>query len=299
MKRSSLVLSSAVTLTLAGMPLMAQSDTYTTSRKGSSPVTSCDQIDSNWKGKVMERSAQMLSVPGGSGGLTVADLRNSAIYVTSGSGSGYEITVCKVAAGDSGGEASRLLRGIGAEVRGGRLHVSGPDRGAWAAHLIIRAPANAVMDLDTTNGPISLHEVSGRIKLRATNGPISLTRSSGNIDAASKNGPISLNGGAGEMTLNAQNGPITVKLEDPEWRGGNLEAHTKNGPLSLRLPDGFRSGVIVDASKHSPVTCDCDGARTTNAEGKTQRFEFGLTAPVIRMSTVNGPVSIKADGVVF
>ncbi len=299
MKRRSLVISSVVTLTLAGVPLMAQSDTYTSSRKGRSPVTSCDQIDSNWKGKVMDRAAQTLSVPGGSGGLTVADLHNSAIYVTSGSGSNYEITVCKVAAGDSIGEASQLLRGIEAEVRGGRLQVSGPDEGRWAAHLIIRAPANAVMDLATTNGPISFYEVSGRINARATNGPISLTRSSGNIDASTKNGPISLDGGSGEMALNAQNGPIVVKLDDREWRGGNLEAHTKNGPLSLRLPDGFRSGVVVDASKHSPVTCDCDGARTTTTGGKEQRFEFGSTAPVIRMSTVNGPVSIKADRVAF
>lgn len=293
MRMRNLVVSS-IALTLAAVPLLAVE--VTTSRDRG-PVTSCDQIETSWRGKVMESEEQRLSVSG-SGGLTVDGVKNGGIYVTRGRGSNYEVTVCKAAAGESSGDALSLLRGVTASAAGGRLSVTGPSGGNWLAHVIIQAPANANLDLSTTNGGISLHDVDGRIKADATNGPISVKSVSGKIDASTKNGPISLTNGSGEMVLNAQNGPITVNLEGSEWTGGSLEAHTKNGPLTLRLPNGFRSGVIVDASEHSPVTCDCPDARAS-FEGKQKRFEFGSSTPVVRMSTVNGPVSIKAGGTAF
>ena len=281
-------------LTLVAVPLMAV-DVTTSNDRG--PVTRCDQIQTSWKGKLMETAEQSLTVAG-SGGLTVAGLKNGGIHVTGGRGPNFEVTVCKAAAGETTGDAIGVLSEVTASVQGGRLRVSGPSGGSWVAHVIIEAPANAVLDLSTTNGGISLNEVDGRIKADATNGPISVRSVSGRIDASTENGPISLSGGAGEMVLNAQNGPITVNLQGTEWTGGSLEAHTKNGPLTLRLPDGFRSGVVVDASQHSPVTCDCPDARTT-LEGRQKRFEFGSSTPLVRMSTVNGPVSITARGVTF
>jgi len=40
--------------------------------------------------------------------------------------------------------------------------------------LLIRTPKSATIDLDTMNGPISLHDVDGKLTARAKNGPISL-----------------------------------------------------------------------------------------------------------------------------
>jgi DUF4097 and DUF4098 domain-containing protein YvlB len=160
--------------------------------------------------------------------------------------------------------------------------------------LIVRAPRNAALDLEARNGPIGLRRVTGRITARATNGPISLLDCNGEIDVETRNGPVDWVGGSGNVRVRLQNGPLSVKLTGTRWEGGTFEGDTRNGPLSLHVPENYGSGVRVDASKHSPVTCratQCQQALRTWEH--PNRFEFGSGAPAVRLTTVNGPVSIE------
>ena len=130
---------------------------------------------------------------------------------------------------------------------------------------------------------------------RALNGPISLRNSSGNMTVETTNGPISLDGGSGAMKLNATNGPITVKLRGDTW-DGSVDAHTENGPVSLRLPPSFRSAVVVQSEGRGPVSCRaeaCRQARRTWDDDDNRRIEFGSGPTIVRLSTVNGPVSVR------
>jgi hypothetical protein len=95
----------------------------------------------------------------------------------------------------------------------------------------------------------------------------------------------------------SQNGPISVRLAGNRW-DGRLEAHARNGPLSLSLPEGYASAVSVQSSGRSPFQCRakaCGEARK-NWDEDSRRIEFGdSSAPVVRLTTVNGPVSIRSD----
>ena len=93
--------------------------------------------------------------------------------------------------------------------------------------------------------------------------------------------------------MNAQNGPLTIVLDGTQWTGGELEGSTQNGPLTLKVPESYLSSVRINASKHSPVECraiQCkQAARTWD---RPSVIEFGGSEPIIRLATVNGPVTI-------
>ena len=92
-----------------------------------------------------------------------------------------------------------------------------------------------------------------------------------------------------------QNGPVTIKLNSDHWTGAGLEARTHNGPLELRVPENYRSGVEVAATTHAPFSCHHSECKGTWDEDNKQ-VHLGGSPTVVRLSTVNGPVSIAAPG---
>ena len=112
---------------------------------------------------------------------------------------------------------------------------------------------------------------------------------------SAENGPIDLVGVGGNVNLKAENGPISIKVGGNSWQDGQLDARTTNGPLSLNIPEGFQSGFKVESRRYSPMSCQgdlCQQARKT-WDDDVHRIEFG-GAPVLNMSTVNGPVEVRS-----
>jgi hypothetical protein len=207
----------------------------------------------------------------------------------------YSVTACKAAASSSG-DAERILSQISMSIENGRISTKGPgDQEAWTVELLIRAPKSATIDMETMNGPISLYDVDGKLTARAKNGPISLKNFSGEADITAVNGPISLDGSNGSVRIHTENGPISVALEGKTWSGAGLTADAKNGPLTLMVPTGYQSSFVVESTNYAPVSCKasiCDNARKT-WDDEHRRIEYGSGPATIRLSTVNGPVSVQ------
>ncbi len=251
-------------------------------------VNDCSALRVTMDDRPAARAEETLSV-GNLRSLTIRAPQNGGIYVSGSTSGGYEVKACKAAA------FADDLNQVRSRVSGNEILTDGPDGGQWLVYYIVRAPRGASLDLDTHNGPICLREVNGTVNANALNGPISLRESSGTFNIETTNGPISLDGGSGTAKLNAQNGPITVKLRGTTW-DGNIEAHTQNGPASLRIPSNFRSGVVVESDGHGPVSCRaaaCKEARRTWDDEDNRKIELGSGPTVVRMSTVNGPVSVR------
>ena len=141
----------------------------------------------------------------------------------------YAVTACKAAA--PGFDAAQIRVNVnGQEVSG-----SGPGNDDWVLYFIVQTPRNASLELESTNGPLSVYHFDGTLNASVVNGPLSVKESSGTIVATAKNGPVSLSGGSGNVKLSATNGPLSVKLDGSAW-DGNLEGSTQNGPVSLKLP---------------------------------------------------------------
>ena len=211
----------------------------------------------------------------------------------------FSVETCKIAAAESDAAAGQMVRGISVSHSGGRLSFDGPttDNGEWLVYFIVHAPKDAAVDLETRNGPISVRDLNGNLKLRAVNGPIAIRDCGGNVEAHTTNGPIAFTGNGGDVHLTAQNGPISLSLANDTWNGNQLEARTINGPLSLAVPDTFLSGVRVETSGHTPMSCSVSACRNafTDATANNRVLQMNGSSGTIRISTENGPVSIHAS----
>ena len=257
-------------------------------------IRDCSQVKLTVHDGEVVRSEQARTIPQNStSSLRIQAPNRGGVYVEGWDRNEYSIKACLGAAGDSAADAKSLLDQVSLSVRDGQVTVTGPDRETWIGFLLVQAPNGANLDLSATNGPISLNAITATVDARTTNGPISFSDVSGQIKARAQNGPIGVSGNKGNFHLETQNGPIDVDLEGSMWESGELEASAQNGPLTLSLPEGYQSSVRVEASRHSPVECraiQCKQAQRTWE--KPNIIEFGDSTPVIRMSTVNGPVKI-------
>ncbi|HXG58078.1 MAG TPA: hypothetical protein VNL91_03575 [Thermoanaerobaculia bacterium] len=257
-------------------------------RERSGPVSSCSEFQVRFGGGAAVRAEESLPVAG-LRSLAVRGPSKGGIYVSPSPDGRFAVTACKAAA------AATDLALITPSLRGNEVSVSGPpDNDRWVTLLIVRTPRGADLEIEGSNGPVSFDDVDARVRVRVANGPLSIDGAAGVFDARTKNGPIRLQGGSGDMTLNAKNGPIIVNLEGTEWKG-TLEGRATNGPVTLAVPGGFQSGVLVEGSRHAPMSCRaaaCEQARRTWDDDR-RRIEFGPGAVVVRLSSENGPVSVR------
>jgi hypothetical protein len=216
------------------------------------------------------------------------------VYINGWDRNEYSVRTCK-AVPDDDPNPTATLREITTTNTNGQLAVNGPSGREWVANLIIMVPRLSKMDIETQSGPLQLRDLAGNIHLTATNGPISLRNVGGVVETTTTNGPISLVGGSGDHRVTAANGPVHVSLSGSRWDGPGLEVSTKNGPLSLSIPDAYGSGIRIQASDHSPVNCKapaCAGATRTLSSPSV--IQIGNGDPIVRLSTLNGPLSIQA-----
>jgi len=226
--------------------------------------------------------------------LRVRSDQNGGIRVIGSRTGGYTVTACKAAA------VATDVNQVRVSVHGDEVSASGPDSDNWVVYFIVQTPRNATVALSSTNGPIGVYEFDGTMTARAQNGPLGIKGSTGTIDASTVNGPISIEGGGGNVKLSAMNGPLSVKLDGAAWMGGSLDASTPNGPVALKLPRGYRSGVLIESSGHGPVSCHAEGCSAARLrqtddsdDDRPRRIELGSGASAVHVSTVNGPVSVK------
>lgn len=252
--------------------VFAGNHSVTISSDEADTVTECRDISFRFSTREAVRDEEQITLPNRP--LEVHASKNGGIRVVGTNRSDVLVKLCKAAS--PGGDAQSLFDRVKIVVRDGVVTVDGPSgEKDWAAFLLIHAPKGAEMTLRASNGPVAVDQVSGTFHARAVNGPISIKNSTGAIDARTTNGPIS------------------VKLKGNSWEGAGLQAETQNGPLSVKIASGYRSGVVIESDGHSPMSCDpCTGTlRTWNDDGR--RIEFGQGQQIVRLSSTNGPISVK------
>jgi hypothetical protein len=174
---------------------------------------------------------------------------------------------------------------IGREVKvtfaNGVLSAEGPAGGrreGWAVMFEVRVPRKIDLDVETTNGPIEVAGVNGKLVLDAQNGPITLTEV------------------GGEVRARLQNGPLTIALEGDHWEGTGLDASTVNGPLTLRIPEGYNA-QLETGTRNGPFNTEIPitvQGRIGGHMGQQISTKLGRGGATIRANTTNGPLSIRS-----
>lgn len=261
---------------------------------GDGPVRDCSGLHIRFDQRdAVTRSEERTVAPDGAGTFRVRAEENGGLQVEGWDREQYSVTLCKAAA--SGGDAEALLSQIKLVTDGGEVKVSGPShRDNWVAYLLVRVPKGAAVDMHALNGPMGLYGLAGRVTARAVNGPITLKNCTGEATVSAENGPVSFGGGGGNLKVKTENGPVDIALEGTRWNGAGLEVRAENGPLTLRVPADFQSSFVVE-NQNAPISCQasiCGQARKT-WDDEHRKIEFGSGPAVIRLATVNGPVSVE------
>lgn len=298
----------ALTLVFAAVPVAQTSDRHGRNRDNNTsntyadvPGDACDEhfnVTFDDREAFTAEEARTLTPAEFQGGLNVQAPQNGGTLVRGWDKNEVLIKACKAVAADDDGAAKDLLNGIKLRVEGGRVTIAGPaqdEYGRWVVHYLINVPRNIKLALDAHNGPINLRNVVGNITAETVNGPVKIYRCSGDIVAEATNGPISVDRSSGNIRIRTQNGPLDVQLSGTEWTGQGLDASAQNGPIKLHIPANYQSGVEVSSHGYSPFRCSsgaCAGA-IKDWDDRNKSVRLGKSNnTVVRMSTVNGPVSI-------
>lgn len=202
---------------------------------------------------------------------------NGAITVVGWDGDHIEVHMRVAAHAETEADARALAEQVRFAASGTRLSVDGPrhTRDAnWYANFVLFVPASSDLDLQTTNGPLSVRGVSGR------------------MDLSTQNGPLSLRDVSGDVRARTQNGPLTVRLTGSTWSGAGLDAEASNGPVTLYVPDGY-SANLETGTINGPLSSDVP--LTITRLGRRSHIDtvLGSGGPRVRVVTTNGPVSIR------
>jgi hypothetical protein len=277
------------------LPARAGHGSHSVSIDEDPAATGCSAMHVRFSGRTSAHAEETLTLSrAGANGLVFSGSAQGGVTVWGSDSSTFTITACKFGAGDDDAAAGAVLAKVALRQSGGRVTVEGPADEDWAGFLLVSAPRDADLSVEATNGPVSARELSGTVSVRTANGPVSLTGLSGTLDVDAVNGPITLRQSSGDVRIKAANGPLTVILAGTRWEGKGLQADAENGPLTIKVPDDYASAVRVEASSHSPVSCRAAGCEKAHREeGDSSRLvEIGGSNAVVRLSTVNGPVSI-------
>lgn len=177
--------------------------------------------------------------------------------------------------GPSRDDARRIAGAVRVHTAGGEIYSEGPDNGrgrGYAVSYIIYVPRRMDLRVNTSNGPLAVYGVTGRMDLRAHNGPVELSALGGDVRAR------------------AENGPLAVHLTGSRWNGEGLDAETTNGPVDLSVPDGYRA-TLTTGTVNGPMNVDMP----LTVQGRFPRqftTQLGGGGAPVRVVTTNGPFVI-------
>jgi hypothetical protein len=296
----------AWTLVLALLPLTssladAGGLNFTVNTESDKPTLTCDDLELRfWDGDgqhdivTARRSKTVTLQMNGSTPFVMVAPNRGGVRVQPSSDGSFTATVCMAAGARTEAHCEQLLDRISVVNHRGELKINGPaEVDDWAAEILVSVPNGAKLDLSAENGGLQIKSVNGDFRLRTQNGPISVKHVTGAVIAETQNGPIHFRGHEGNIRLTAQNGPVSVYLDATSWKGKGLDASTQNGPVSFKGPDGMKSGVEVASSWHSPAKFN-GRAILMGQEDGSRTFQFGDGPTLVRLSTVNGPVDVRA-----
>ncbi|MBK6406869.1 MAG: hypothetical protein IPF66_18605 [Holophagales bacterium] len=291
------LLAAAATVLAVGLAHPALARGRDVSVDSSGGEAGCGELLVRFDGVTAVKEEQTLVVAGGTP-LRLLAPDSSGLRVSGWEKADFEVTACKAAR-----DAAALSR-ISVSAPKGVVTVEGVGGDDALVFFYVKAPKGAVLDLAAENGPMTLRDLHATVTARLANGPLSLSGVHGTVDVEATNGPVSFRDGSGDWTLRVTNGPLSARFADARWEGKGLVAEAVNGPLTVRLDPRFDSGLRVSAAAWAPVRCRaaaCAAAHRTGGsedEGGEQSLQIGSGEPLIRLSTVNGPVTIKDDGAV-
>jgi hypothetical protein len=245
----------------------------------------------------------------------VVEMFNGKVEVMTGSDNTVKVDVVKRGGGVSQQAAQDDLKNVEVTMTqdGDTIRVVAKrtdqrvDIGNSGASAELRVPNGAILDLRSSNGPITTSGPVSDVKAQTSNGSIDVRGPLGQLDLTTSNGPITVNGGSGSISVETSNGPIDITADNAVVVGrtsngpihftgspasGRSEMDTSNGSIVVTLPASAQFVVDADTS-NGKISSDF----AVTAQDFSDNRLFGTVGNdpgvTLRLQTSNGPIQIR------
>ena len=232
----------------------------------------------------------------------VIDTFNGSIDVTRGSDDQVQVDVTKRASGRDHAAAEAALNSIQVSMiqDDNTLSITAErlDRapGNFGADVVIAVPADADLNLTTSNGRMISEQVTGPIEATSSNGKLEVYGGRGPLNLKTSNGGIEIEATDAVVDARTSNGRIEFR---GQLAGEKQKFRTSNGRITLTLPDDAE--FYLDAHT-SNARVRCDFPIDTDDGRKRRRDLEGVVGNnpdpncIIDAKTSNGSISIERTG---
>ncbi len=188
-----------------------------------------------------------------------------------------------------------------------------PPRSNEGASVVVRVPDADGVNIDTSNGRVIAHGLSGTLVIDTSNGPVEVVSHEGSarIDTSNaaihvtdhlgslavdtSNGSIHLDNVNGSVTADTSNGRIEVALAPDQ--AGPLNLDTSNGSIKVKVGRGFMGTVTMDTSNGSISIDDYTGRISSQSISRNKgRIVVGDGGERSRLDTSNGTIQLVIEG---
>lgn len=176
------------------------------------------------------------------------------------------------------------------------------------AHIELLVPRKMKVSLTSTNGKICLEGLGRSVRARSSNGSISISEITGDIDVTTANAKVKCNRTHGHLRARSSNGKIEIECHQgsldastsngvirasiDELDEGGISLMTSNGRIVLSLPEKPNADVDIKV-ENGHVRNDLELMDQTRDSDGRVRGRLGLGGTPIRLRTSNGTVSLR------
>lgn len=176
---------------------------------------------------------------------------------------------------------------------GGLVSISPIVPGSWksgdAVSFDIVLPAVAMVNVETSNGSVTIDGTTSMSKIKTSNGRVRATDCSGGLDIDTSNGSVKVSGQEGPLTVSSSNGKLTIGFADGAI--DPFDVHTSNGSIHIEVTSNW-AGRISASTSNGRVSLR-DASDSVDRRGSSADFEFGAGGAVSRAKSSNGSIEVK------
>lgn len=161
-------------------------------------------------------------------------------------------------------------------------------------HYYVQVPSETDLTLETANGQVRAHGVTGKLDARTTNGDMRVEDMNGVVKLATTNGEISIAGVTNKAFAQTTNGSVVAEIRRISPTG-YVELRTTNGNVETYLPKDIRATVdAVTTNGHVSIAfpVEREGLMTS----KTVRGTIQGGGVKLSLGTTNGNVEVRKLG---
>ena len=157
----------------------------------------------------------------------------------------------------------------------------------------VRMPKNADLQIDTSNGAVSLDTIRGAVKVRTTNAAISANGVDGRCALATTNGRVEASGRFQALDISSSNAGVTARTQSGSRMDFEWSIRTSNGGIELSVPPDLKANLSA-ATTNGGIMLQLPVAVEGEQRGSHLRGTLGGGGPELVVSTTNAGVRLDA-----